>query len=194
MQNTVITGTGDSRSIKAAPTIPFSWEEARAQLISIGWLIDLGALRPDGCSVIGTSLGKESLLTDATEAYLWGWAANRTPNDAFWQLKALVDAALNTADGKAKIETGTFTPASREHTVYFSFAPKLYIQGVSLTNGTTNILIWTSGTIKGFGFIIRSSGATDSMFSNVTANGNELYFSSDGSVSLGSLHTYLAIA
>lgn len=179
MTDTVINGTGNSRSIKAATTIPFSWEDARAQLISSGWPIDLGALQSGGVSTMGTALNKPNLLTDATEAYLWGWAANRTPNDAFWQLKALVDAAQNTANGRAKIEIGQYTGngssgASGQTTINCSFPPKLILAGQAAYDASHFQVILHSTSASGL--TIRG-GATATVYAlSVTWSGNSVSF------------------
>jgi len=56
-------GNGTSRRITASPDIPVQWADFRAQLISVGTLIDL-SLNPEGWALLGTYLNKLTLLPD----------------------------------------------------------------------------------------------------------------------------------
>lgn len=125
MKDTVINGTGNSRSIKSAPTIPATWEEARALLISSGWPIDLGGLNKAGCQQIGDALNKANLLKDATAA-LYGLTGTAVPDEVLAAIRLLITQAQNTADGKAKIAFGSYTGnGSTSKSLTFGFAPRL---------------------------------------------------------------------
>lgn len=87
MTDTVIKGSGNSRSIKSVPTLPEEWSTARAQLINQGWPIDLGPLNKAGILTHGTDLNKANLLTDETAALL-GLDSSAVPNDALMALYA----------------------------------------------------------------------------------------------------------
>lgn len=109
MTDTIINGSGNSRSIKAATNIPATWEAFRAQLISSGIPIDLGPINPAGLRTRGTDLGKASLLSDGTETSIWGAAADRTVDAALAKLKSLVSMAQSTADSRAEKSSGSYT-------------------------------------------------------------------------------------
>lgn len=85
MQDTIITGTGDSRTLKAPTTIPEAWEEAREQFIAGTFHVDIGPLDPAGVAQMGTPLNKAALLSDPTAAAL-GLPGDPTVNDAFAKL------------------------------------------------------------------------------------------------------------
>lgn len=133
MVDTIIKGTGNSRSIKAAPdSLPATYDEFRTRFISSGISIDIGPLNPTGLVQKGNDLNKATLLTDATEIAIWGDAANRTPDQALHGLLSLVTTAQSTANGRAMCEvvsytgTGTSGP-SNPTSIQFSFPPKLII-------------------------------------------------------------------
>ena len=66
--------------------------------------------------------------------------ANAVPDEVFALLKTLVDDAQNSADGKAKIEIGSYTgtgtyDSGNPNTLTFSFVPKIiFVQGESNSN------------------------------------------------------------
>lgn len=130
MTDTVIKGSGNSRSIKAAANIPATWEAFRAQLISSGIPIDLLGLNSAGVNTHGTDLNKANLLTDATATGM-GLTAAATPNDAFAKLRELITTAQSTADsantianGKASIATGSYNGTGSSQTITVGFYPK----------------------------------------------------------------------
>lgn len=114
MVDTVIKGTGNSRSIKAAPaTLPLTYDEFRAQFISSGIPIDLLGLNAAGLTTKGTDLNKATLLKDTTAA-LYGLGTNAVPDDVL--AKRLCQA-----------ETGYYmgTGNNARINLYFQFPPKL---------------------------------------------------------------------
>lgn len=82
MNDTVIKGTRNSRSILGGLDIPDDPAEAIALLKSTGWPIDLGQLNPLGCLQIGTPYDKQNVLSDDTAEFLGG-DNSMTPNSAF---------------------------------------------------------------------------------------------------------------
>lgn len=122
MVDTVIKGTGNSRSIKAAPaTLPATYDEFRAQFISSGIPIDLLGLNDAGLNVHGTDLNKASLLKDDTAA-LFGLGANAVPDDV------LKKCAIITG-----VYTGTLNEnASGTQTLTLGGRPKLFITAAPL--------------------------------------------------------------
>lgn len=63
--------------------------------------------RADNPTVEGTPLNKANLLTDSTASSI-GLSASATPNQAFQTLRNLISTAQNTANGRAKIEFGSY--------------------------------------------------------------------------------------
>ena len=64
-------------------------------------------VRADSPTQEGTPLNKDSLLKDATAA-LYGLPNTAVPDDVLALLKSLVNNAQTSADGKAKIQTGSY--------------------------------------------------------------------------------------
>lgn len=95
--------------------------------------------RADNPTQEGDPLNKNTLLKDATAA-LFGLGTDAVPDDVLALLKTLVDNAQNSADSKAKIETGSYTgngqyQTANPNTLTFSFVPKIiFVQGESNSN------------------------------------------------------------
>lgn len=132
MTETVIKGSGNSRSIKSVPNLAQlapTYDKLLDLLTGEGLPVDLGPLNPAGLAQRGTDLNKANLLSDEVERALFGSTADRTPNQAFDRLRALVQTAQSTANGSARIVlgiytgTGTFGEANRK-TLTFPFEPK----------------------------------------------------------------------
>lgn len=148
MTDTIAKGSGNSRTLKTVPnalTLYPDFSAMMAALIDGTFPIDLGPLNDAGLQVHGTDLGKDTLLADATEASIWGAAANRTVDQALAQLRALVSTAQSTANGKLRAEVGTYdgtvTSDSNggEKKLTFSFYPHLVIvQPVLQISGNNN--------------------------------------------------------
>ena len=85
---------------------------------------------------------QQQILSDSTKG-LFGLGLDAVPDDALALLKTLVDNAQNSADGKAKIETGSYTgngqyQTANPNTLTFSFVPKIiFVQGASNSNNRT---------------------------------------------------------
>lgn len=132
MQDTVIKGTGNSRSLKGPPnllTMYPTWEAAAQAMMDGTFPIDIGPLNEAGVQTQGTALTKANLLTDALCSAL-GLANTATPTEAMDKLRQLVSTAQNTANGNVKSTYGTYTGnGSATKSLTFPFAPKLVIIG-----------------------------------------------------------------
>lgn len=124
MTDTIIKGTGNSRTLKTVPnalTLYPNFEAMIAAMIEGSFPIDLGPLNQNGLNIRGSDLNKESLLTDITENSIWGNTENRTVNAALAQLRSLITTAQNSANNAQntansantgiRYVTGTYTGA-----------------------------------------------------------------------------------
>lgn len=151
MVDTIIKGTGNSRTIKTVPNIKSmvgSLDDLLDLLIA-GFPVDIGPLNAAGLQTQGTDLNKANLLTDATAKGM-GLTGAATPNTAFAKLRELIATAQNAADGKCKIASGTYigtglNGAGQKNLLSFLFQPKVvlviddYIRiGVFVYNGFGN--------------------------------------------------------
>ena len=110
MKDTIIKGTGNSRTLKSVPNLANlapAYEDFLALLVGDGLPVDLGPLNSAGLSVRGTDLNKANLLTDAT-ARLFGLTSTATPNTTFAKIKDLLQAAQSDIVGKCNFVTGTY--------------------------------------------------------------------------------------
>lgn len=81
MTDTVIKGTGNSRSIKAAPaTLPLTYDEFRAQFISSGIPIDLLGLNAAGLITKGTDLNKAFFNSLVPVGFITFFAKSQAPD------------------------------------------------------------------------------------------------------------------
>lgn len=106
MQDTIIKGTGNSRTLASVPnflTLYPSYEAFGQALINRDLPIDLGPLNPTGLKVRGTDLNKENLLKDATAA-LYGFGADATPDQILNKIAPQI-ASIST---KAKVISGSY--------------------------------------------------------------------------------------
>lgn len=121
MTDTVIKGTGNSRSIKLPPNAKTQWPTWDAFLsdaISTGIPIDLLGLISAGVQTMGTPYNKANVLPNATCTNL-GISTSAVPKDAFNALRTLVQTAQNTAnEAKSaidfKIATGSYVGTSNK--------------------------------------------------------------------------------
>ena len=85
---------------------------------------------------------KTDIITTETLSQL-GLSADKLPNDAFQQIKTLIDNAQASADGKAKIQTGSYVGtgtygASNPCSLTFDFVPIfVFIQRTKMETGAT---------------------------------------------------------
>ena len=88
MKDTIIKGSGNSRTLASVPnflTLYPTYEAFAQALINRELPIDLGPLNSAGCAQIGNDLNKETLLKDATAA-LYGKPATAVPDDIFSEI------------------------------------------------------------------------------------------------------------
>lgn len=111
MKDTIIKGSGNSRTIKTIPngaTIYPDFLTFIQAFATSGLPIDLLGLNAAGINQAGTDLNKANLLTDATEQAIWGSAADRTPDAALKQLRSLITTAQNTGNAKGYVKVGSY--------------------------------------------------------------------------------------
>lgn len=126
MNDTVIKGTHNSRSILGSQDIPEDWAEARAQLVNTGWPIDQGPLNPLGCLQIGTGYTKAEVLPADLQAFL-NLPNSATPADAL--VAAIAEAKGQAIAGRyfacgSYVGTGG-TGADNPTKLSFPFNPKV---------------------------------------------------------------------
>jgi len=142
MTDTIIKGTGNSRSLKSVPnflTMYPTYQDFAKALINGTLPIDLGALNSAGVQTRGTDLNKANVLKDATAA-LYGKNSAATPDQIFAAIRPLITAAQNTADNAqniansaTKVLAGSYTGTGGEKgfsesdpmSLTFPFAPKI---------------------------------------------------------------------
>ena len=133
MTDTVLRGTGNSRSLRSVPNFLTLYPSynAFAQALVQGTLpIDLGALNSAGLTRRGTDLNKSNILTDATATGM-GLTSSATPNQAFAKLRALIKAAQDDADTALEngisIQTGSYAGnGEKTLTIHFSHSWHLF--------------------------------------------------------------------
>lgn len=161
MKDTVIKGAGNSRILGSVPNFLslYPTYEDFAQALVMGTLpVDLSGPVASGCEVVGTSLNKASLLTDAVETAIWGSAANRTPNQALQQLRSLITTTQTNANGRATIKTGSYVGSGEmSKSLHIGSTPKFLmvtpIQGISFdiisaSNMSKTGMIVIGGTVQ----------------------------------------------
>lgn len=129
MQDIVIKGTGNSRTLASVPNLLtlYPTYEAFAQALIAGELpIDLGPLNETGVDTMGTALNKANLLTDATAA-LFGLTSDAVPDDV---LAAISETLLQLDNTRAKIQYGSYAGTgtggeSNPNSLVFDFEPKV---------------------------------------------------------------------
>lgn len=130
MTDTIIKGSGNSRTIKSVPNLAAlapTYDKLLELLTGQGLPVDIGALNPSGCVQIGNDLNKETLLKDATAA-LYGKNAAATPDQIFSKIAPDLANALR----KGNVEHGTYIrpgpgAADTTRTINFSFTPQVVI-------------------------------------------------------------------
>lgn len=155
MTDTIIKGTGNSRTLKTVPNAAALYPDFDAFLAALvaGTLpIDIGPLNPTGLQQQGTDLTKGNLLTDDTATGM-GLTAEATPNDALAKLRALVTTAQNTANVRSRAEFGSYMGTGMQgeqnkNTLTFNIPWELLIISAD-QSGISKIGIFLYGT--GFG-------------------------------------------
>lgn len=144
MEDTIIKGTGNSRSIMAPPDLKsrVSSLDDLLDLFISGFACDFGPLNPAGVRVIGTDLNKPNLLSDETAA-LYGKGTDAVPDDIFVAIRALITASDANANTKAKIAHGTYVGTGghgvdHPNTLTFPFVPQIVIIGTLVNRFSDN--------------------------------------------------------
>lgn len=91
MQDTIIKGTGNSRSIRIPPGSVTRYPTVQAMLQAMengDFPIDLGPPNPAGVERMGTELNKANLLSDDTAALYPELPENPVPDDVFQAIKS----------------------------------------------------------------------------------------------------------
>lgn len=140
MQDTIIKGTGNSRTLASVPnflTLYPTYEAFAKALTERVLPIDIGPINPAGVDKQGTDLTKANLLSDSTEISVWGSAADRTVDAALAQLCTLIttaqstaNTAQSTANEKVKVQIGKYAGTTNygntgSQTITFTFSPKV---------------------------------------------------------------------
>lgn len=103
MKETIIKGTGNSRTLGSVPNLLtlYPTYEAFAAALAAGEVpIDLGALDPAGCQQVGDPLNKQTLLKDGTAAIYGELPDNPVPDDMF---ALIADKLYRLSTGMAKV-------------------------------------------------------------------------------------------
>lgn len=116
---------------------------------------------PTLANQISGKLHPDNLISAATASSL-GLAGTATPNEAFAQIKALIDAANANANTKCRIATGTYTGTGNYQviTIVFPFSPTFFaIPTIYWANasGGTYLSIPSVGNGDPFPIIVLSS-------------------------------------
>lgn len=128
MQDTILKGTGNSRSIKAPPDLLTrcpTWTDAAREMINGTFFADLNPLNAAGVQTMGTSLNKANLLKDATAA-LYGLPATAVPDTVFSTIHTMISSVNGTLNQVARIAYGSYagTGGTGKKTLNCSFQPK----------------------------------------------------------------------
>ncbi len=149
MQDTIIKGTGSSRTLASVPnflTLYPTYEDFARALIDKTLPIDLGPLNPAGVQTMGTLLNKGNLLKDATAA-LYGLGAAAVPDEALAKAGALIKTVSGSLAGKAWFAHGTYIGSSSNgttaKTLNCSFFPSLVLVMISRGAEDVNGASWS---------------------------------------------------
>ncbi len=110
MNDTVLKGSGNSRTIKSVPNLAAlapTYEKLLEYLTGEGLPIDIGPLNLAGVDTMGTILDTAAVLKDSTAA-LYGKGTDATPDDIFAAIRSLIAAVQSSADNKSSAEFGTY--------------------------------------------------------------------------------------
>jgi len=168
MKDTIIKGSGNSRTLKTVPNIAAlapTYDKLLELLTGEGLPIDIGPLNPAGVDTMGTSLDKANLLKDTTAA-LYGLDAEAVPDDVLQLLGSaltLKNGNLVLPNGSAfhAVECGSYdgTAGMSEtspKTIYLSFTPSaaLVFSDKFLFNysGSNNVQYWHFWCTRDFPF------------------------------------------
>ena len=143
MTNGQIKGDGTSRLLKSY--LPNTYDEFKALMESGQLPVDV-LFNPSGWSTLPTFLNKETLLKNVTAA-LYGLDEAAVPDDVLSIIKTLLDTAQSTANGRARVSTGTYvgtgtTGSSNKKSLIFDFPVQFFI----LHDGSNTMYTQYSGS------------------------------------------------
>lgn len=178
MTDTVIKGSGNSRSIKTVPnalTMYPTHEAMIAAMVDGTFPIDLGPLNDAGIQTRGMDLNKSTLLKDATAA-LYGLGDNASPDDVL----AEIAPYLPKIGEKAQIETGSYAgDGTSTKSLTFSGVPYfLFVSNIGTSPSYTTIAFIS--TWSGIRFSLGSSANQNEMHPSVSKNTISWSESTDG--------------
>lgn len=138
MVDTVIKGTGNSRSIRSVPNLAAlapTYEKLLELLTGEGLPVDIGRLNPAGVAVQGTALTKGNLLTDETAALYPNLPEDPTPDDVLKQLSTLLKdtvaggtyTGLSSNPGTMPSSTEVKTEYTDWHNIVTNFRPRIVL-------------------------------------------------------------------
>ncbi len=187
MKDTIITGNGLSRSIKAPANLKQQVTDLDSllDLLIAGLPCDIGPLNEAGCQQIGDALNKANLLKDVTAA-LYGLTGEAVLDEVLAKARELIANISNVANAKSYFEHGEYTGVgNKTKTLSFSFLPQiLLVMQTNVNNG--NFLLYTRG-IKGIlsfyvSYFGNASPSTQYGFP-VTLSGNSISWTGDNAAS-----------
>lgn len=170
MQDTIIKGTGNSRTLASVPnflTLYPTYEAFAQALVNKELPIDLGPLNPAGVQAAGTDLTKTNLLKDLTAA-AYGLPGTAVPDEVLAKARTLIAGAQATGDAKGYSAFGSYTGNSQDTvTLNFPFPVQYLIVFGYSSPGTRQyafmfaskalsqnwrIRLWSSSVSNGLGF------------------------------------------
>ena len=171
MKETIIKGTGNSRTLGSVPnflTLYPTYEAFAAALAAGEVPVDIGPLNPAGVAQMGDALNKQTLLKDSTAA-LFGLPNTAVPDAALAKIKTLIDVTNSSIQKKtaAGYYTGNGTDT---RTIPLPFTPI----GVLLMRRGYDMYNYQSGTYSYFGGLAvtgRPVGAATPHALELTING-----------------------
>lgn len=189
MTETVIKGSGNSRSIKSVPNLAQlapTYDKLLELLTGEGLPVDLGPLNPAGLAQRGTDLNKASLLSDETAALYPDLPEDPTVDDALARIGPYlpkIDEKIRIVTG-SYIGTGTYGPDS-PNSITFPFPPIVAClssafyksnEAQSLNMNTFWLIDRFTKTtfVRGMGFAGTRSGSTK--YGKKSADGRTLYW------------------
>lgn len=200
MTDTIIKGTGNSRTLKTVPNALTLYPDHLSMLQAMvdgTFPIDLGRLQAAGLDVKGTDLNKANLLTDATETSIWGNSGNRTVDAALAQLRALITSAHNAANAansnanrRALSAGGSYTgngAASQSFSLGFTPSAVLVVR-----EGDQDFLN-SAGQLSG-GLAVYGSSAGSSSAGTITITSGGFRVSGGALNFSGSRYHYMAVS
>lgn len=94
--------------------------------------------RADGATDPGTPINKATMLSDDTEALIWGAVGDRTPNDAFGKMSELYQHWWSVLHGEAySYYEGVKTPITASYDLFYQSASLSYSKNIDIDDTGT---------------------------------------------------------